>query len=146
MTKIKGTEFGSLGGNLVQQKPHGIYKGSTESISRRFVVMEDRDLELAIICIHTSPQMEGLGYKLSHKTFNLQFTLLANWTGDYHNHHQRDQRDFFQQLTGTDAESQNQTQAGLKLLQRRSVKNHRNKRGQGHHEKTGYAINLLGTI
>jgi hypothetical protein len=57
--------------------------------------------ESVIFCNQARPQVEG--HQPSHKTFDLQFVLLTECSGTgAQQNHQRDQRDFIQQLMEAD--------------------------------------------
>ena len=64
--------------------------------------MGDTEPEPAIFYNQAIPQMEGLGHQPSHKTFDLQFVLPAEFSGTraYYNGHQRN---FIKQLMGADS-------------------------------------------
>lgn len=75
--------------------------------SKELLVKGDLRPELAMLCNQASPQVEELGYQLSHKkTFDLQFVISAGCaeTRIQHNHDQGDQRDFTHLMTA-DSES-----------------------------------------
>ena len=68
-----------------------------------------------VFCNQARPQVEELGHQPSHKPFDLQFVLPVecSGTGAQWNPYQRHQRDFIQQLMGTDAEYHSQILAEL---------------------------------
>ena len=58
---------------------------------QRLLVMGITELELAIFCNQTRPQVKELGHQSRHKTFSLQFSLSTECSGigGQENPHQR---------------------------------------------------------
>lgn len=95
--------------------------------------------EPAIFCNPARPPVERLGQKPKHKTFKLQSDLPAacSGTSTQQNHHQREQRDFIQQLLKADAEHRSQMLGRTQgVLWRRERQDQQNQRSQPYMGRT----------